>query len=102
MNIAGGSGANDILWSAVDTRITIEDLSVVRLVGNIPNKTIVFTAAFLPEAFKDSDADFNVGMAVGTVMSLENGTFIAMNGMLLNPEKCKKNNQTGKFEKIHE
>lgn len=77
-------------------------IETARFVGNIPNKTIVCTAAFLPEAFKDSDADFNVGMAVGAVMSLENGTFIAMNGGLFRPEQCRKNKQNGKFEQIHE
>lgn len=73
-----------------------------RFVDNIPGKTIVFTAAFLPEIFKDSDADFNLGMALGAVMSMENSTFIAMNGLLLHPDYCRKNEQTGKFEKIHE
>ena len=32
---------------------------------NPGNKIVVFTGAFLPESFKDSDADFNVGVALG-------------------------------------
>ena len=28
-------------------------------------KTIVLTGAFLPETFKQSDADFNLGLAIG-------------------------------------
>ena len=28
-------------------------------------KTIVLTGSFLPESFKDSDADFNIGLAIG-------------------------------------
>ena len=34
------------------------------------DKVIVFTGAFLPETFKDSDASFNVGVAVGAVQVL--------------------------------
>lgn len=73
-----------------------------RFVGNIMGKTIVFTAAFLPEAFKDSDADFNIGMAVATVQTLNQGVYIAMNGMVFNPNNCRKNEEHGKFEKINE
>ena len=29
------------------------------------DKTIVLTGSFLPETFKQSDADFNLGLAVG-------------------------------------
>ena len=32
-------------------------------------KTIILTGSFLPEKFKDSDADFNLGFAIGAVMS---------------------------------
>ena len=28
-------------------------------------KVVVLTGSFLPEKFKDSDADFNIGVAVG-------------------------------------
>ena len=34
------------------------------------DKVVVFTGAFLPETFKDSDATFNVGVAVGAVQVL--------------------------------
>ena len=32
-------------------------------------KTIILTGSFLPEKFKDSDADFNLGFAIGAAMS---------------------------------
>jgi hypothetical protein len=45
---------------------------------NIP-KTITITGAFLPEAFKDSDADFNVGLALGALQTMDKyGVYIAM------------------------
>jgi L-asparaginase len=45
-------------------------------------KTIVLTGAMKPERFKDSDADFNLGLAVGAVSTLENGVYIALNGVI--------------------
>ncbi|OEK07019.1 asparaginase domain-containing protein [Roseivirga misakiensis] len=67
-------------------------------VGKIPGKTIVFTGAYLPERFKESDADFNIGVAVGSVNVLTEGTFIAMNGKLMSPESCFKDAVSGLFE----
>jgi L-asparaginase len=34
-----------------------------------PKKKIVLTGSFLPQVFKDSDADFNVGSAIGFLQS---------------------------------
>ena len=69
-----------------------------RTVGNIAGKAIIFTGAYLPERFADSDADFNIGVAVGSVNVLTEGTFIAMNGKLMSPETCSKNPENGLFE----
>ena len=69
-------------------------------VGVVKNKTIVFTGSYIPESFKDSDADFNIGVAIGTVMSKYEGTFICMNGMVFDHDNCRKNEENGKFEKI--
>ena len=47
------------------------------------------TGSFLPERFKDSDADFNVGMAVAAVQCLEqSGVFVAMNGLVIPVERA--------------
>ena len=54
--------------------ITAERLSTIK------GKTIVLTGAMQPEKFKESDADFYVGVAVGAVLSLPPGVYIALNG----------------------
>ena len=50
---------------------------------------VVFTGAFTPEAFKDSDADFNVGLALGALQSLtatgNSRVYVAMNGQSISP-----------------
>ncbi|XP_076442677.1 uncharacterized protein LOC143281358 [Babylonia areolata] len=46
-----------------------------------PHPVIVLTGAFLPERFKDSDADFNVGVAVGAMQGgLPPGVYVALGG----------------------
>ncbi len=64
----------------------------------IQDKTVVITGAFLPERFKDSDADFNIGFAIGALLSLDIGVFIAMNGNVVSATNCYRNKESGKFQ----
>lgn len=49
-----------------------------KVLHGITEKTIVLTGAMLPEQFRDSDADFNLGMAVGAIPHLSDGVYIAL------------------------
>lgn len=53
------------------------------LLVSIPRKTIVLTGAMKPETFRDSDADFNVGMAFAAVQLMPKGVYIALNGTVV-------------------
>lgn len=65
----------------------------------VTDKTIVMTGAFLPETFKATDADFNVGFALGVLSTLSvTGVFIAMNGKVSLWSKCTRNPDTDMFE----
>lgn len=66
--------------------------------GVIANKTIVFTGAMRPARFLDSDALFNVGVALGALESKEQGIFIAMSGQIFTPDTVKKNRDAQRFE----
>lgn len=48
--------------------------------SSIKGKTIVLTGAMLPEKFRDSDADFNLGMAIGAAQCLPHGVYIVLYG----------------------
>lgn len=48
------------------------------LAGYRLDKTIVLTGAMQPELFRESDADFNLGMAVAAVRILPPGVYIAL------------------------
>jgi len=41
-----------------------------------------------------------VGVAVGAVSALPNGVYIAMNGRLFDPFKCRKNRDKRMFEEV--
>jgi|TARA_B100000965_G_C19603250_1_gene764291 L-asparaginase len=66
--------------------------------NSIQGKTIVLTGAYRPERFANSDAAFNIGVAIGSLNTLEQGTFIAMNGLVFPANRVRKNSVTGKFE----
>ncbi|NNK34154.1 MAG: asparaginase [Xanthomonadales bacterium] len=64
----------------------------------LEGKTIVLTGALNPARFRDSDAIFNIGCAVGAVQSLPEGVYIAMNGKVWDPEHVRKNVRENRFE----
>lgn len=56
-------------------------------------KKIILTGSIMPERFINSDASFNVGVAIGGIQYIENGVYIAMNGRIYDWDKCKKNDE---------
>ena len=65
---------------------------------SIPDKTIVMTGALSPARFRGSDAEFNIGCAIGAVQSLPHGVYIAMNGLIWDPANVRKNVAANRFE----
>jgi L-asparaginase len=62
------------------------------------DRTIVLTGSLNPARFRDSDAVFNIGCAVGAVQCLPPGVYIAMNGKVWNPARVQKNREANRFE----
>ena len=73
-------------------------VETANVLATIPNKTIVLTGALNPARFRGSDAEFNIGCAVGAVQSLPPGVYIAMNGRIWDPTKVRKNVAANRFE----
>lgn len=73
-------------------------VETAKVLAEIPGKTIVLTGALNPARFEGSDAEFNIGCAVGAVQSLPPGAYIAMNGRIWSPEKVRKNVEANRFE----
>ncbi len=58
-----------------------------KILSDLTGKVIILTGAMLPEKFSDSDAMFNVGVAVGAVNLLSNGVYIALDGQAVPYDK---------------
>jgi L-asparaginase len=70
------------------------------VLGDQEGKTIVLTGALNPARFRDSDAIFNIGCAVGAVQALPAGVYIAMNGKVWIPQHVRKNRRENRFEHL--
>jgi L-asparaginase len=82
----------------VITHGTDSMVETARVLLDIPAKTIVLTGAMQPARFSDSDAVFNIGVAVGAVSSLPHGVYLAMNGRIFDPRTTHKNREKNRFE----
>lgn len=72
-------------------------VETTKALSEIQNKTILITAAMLPERFKDSDAPFNLGMTIGGVQILKPGVYIAIQGFLAEWDQFERNMESGKY-----
>ena len=91
--IEAGDGKYFVVTHGTDTMV-----ETAGALGVPAGKTVVLTGAMLPARFKDTDADFNLGFAVGAVRLLPSGVYIAMNGEIFEPDKVSKNRAAGRFE----
>ena len=91
--VAASSAQHVLITHGTDSMV--ETATVLQ---DIKDKTIVLTGALNPARFKDSDAIFNIGCAVGAVQSLPGGVYIAMNGKIWQPEHVHKNRRENRFE----
>lgn len=73
-------------------------VQTARVLAAIPGKTIVLTGALNPARFRGSDAEFNIGTAVGAVQAAAEGVWIAMNGRVWDPARVRKNVEANRFE----
>lgn len=54
------------------------------------DKTIVLTGASQPAVMRDSDTDFNLGLAIGAALTAPSGVYVAMNGLVCGWDQCVK------------
>ncbi len=93
--IAAQDAKHVLVTHGTDTMV-----ATAKVLDAIKDKTIVLTGALSPARFRGSDAEFNVGCAVGAVQCLPAGVYIAMNGRVWDPHKVRKNIAANRFEPI--
>ena len=72
-------------------------VETAKKLSTITDKTVVLVGAMIPYAFKNSDALFNVGVALGAVQSLKEGVYIVMNGRIFAWDRVEKDKKRGIF-----
>lgn len=70
------------------------------LARKVPDKRIVLTGALQPAAFRETDAVFNIGCALGALQAVGLGAYIAMNGQVFDVMKVRKNVDANRFESL--
>jgi L-asparaginase len=93
--IAAQAARHVLVTHGTDTMV-----DTAKVLAAIAGKTIVLTGALNPAGFRGSDAEFNIGTAVGAVQSLPPGVYIAMNGRVWDPAGVRKNVAANRFEAI--
>lgn len=93
--VAAADAKQILITHGTDTMV-----ETAKVLADLTDKTIVLTGALNPARFRDSDAIFNIGCAVGAVQSLPPGVYIAMNGKVWDPEHVRKNRRENCFEPL--
>lgn len=75
-------------------------LKTARALNVIKEKTIVLVGSMRPEWFKDSNAHFNIGFAVGVIGYLIPGVYIAMHTRIFSWDRCTRDEETGRFKEL--
>jgi L-asparaginase len=95
VTMCAGSGLFKILITH-DTDTMLKTAEAIERSQVAHGRTVVLTGALQPACVKESDADFNLGLAFGALKCLPYGVYIAMNG-IHEWADCLKDPDTGFF-----
>ena len=91
--IAQDSCSRILITHGTDTMV-----DTAKALRSVSGKTIVLVGSLSPARFKNSDAVFNIGVAIGAIQSLDPGIYITMNGYVFDATKVRKNRAENRFE----
>lgn len=95
--IAQSDAARIIVTHGTDTMV-----DTAHALKGIPGKIIVLTGALQPGRFADSDAPFNLGMAMAAVQVLPPDVYLVANGKVFAADRVRKNTALNRFEEVHD
>ncbi len=90
--VSEASESQIVITHGTDTMV--DTAAVLQAVGD---KTIVLTGALSPALFKNSDAMFNIGSALTAAQTKAPGVYIAMNGVIFDHDKVRKDVENNRF-----
>lgn len=91
--VHGDSAAKILITHGTDTMV-----QTAQSLGDVGGKTVVLVGSLSPARFKYSDAEFNIGFALGALQALGPGVYLAMNGRIFERDKVRKNRDKNRFE----
>jgi L-asparaginase len=105
MTAADRTAIRDAIAASDATRVVVTHgtdtmVETALALQGIAGKAIVLTGALQPARFADSDAEFNLGLALGAVQALPAGVYIAANGQVFSADAVRKNIALNRFESI--
>jgi len=77
-----------------------ETAAVLAELAREQGKIIVLTGSMAPARFRQSDAEFNIGCAVGALNTSPPGVYLAMSGRVFKAGSVRKNREKGRFEAL--
>ena len=95
------SARDDSCGHVLITHGTDTMVETARALESISDKTIVLVGSLSPARFKRTDAEFNIGFAIGALMALAPGIYIAMNGQIFPSDNVRKNLEKRRFEPLN-
>ena len=75
-------------------------VQTAQALAGLDGKTVVLVGSLTPARFKHSDAEFNIGFALGALQALPPGVYVAMNGRIFDPAHVQKNRAANRFEPV--
>ncbi len=90
--VLGTSARHVLITHGTDTMI-----ETALALGDVGERTVVFTGAMQPASLRRSDAVFNIGFDCRG-LTLTKGVYIAMNGRIFDPATIRKNRDAQRFE----
>jgi L-asparaginase len=91
--ILASSASHVLITHGTDTLV-----ETAMALGHFGDKVIVLTGAMQPAAFRETDAIFNIGTAMGVLSCATVGIYIAMSGQVFKADSVFKNYETRRFE----
>ncbi len=87
-----------LVTHGTDTMVESATYLQAQGIGEQAGQVIIFTGAMQPSRFTDSDATFNIGLAIGAMSVAKPGIYIAMSGKVYEANKVFKNYDSRRFE----
>jgi L-asparaginase len=86
-----------VITHGTDTMTDTASALAAALAHDPTPRTVVLTGALTPARFAETDAPFNLGMAIATAQTAPPGIYIAMSGQVFDGLKVRKDREAGRF-----